>query len=152
MTAAELAPCKGIGAIGPTEGTICTQGKSGHRIPRDVRGTEPVRSGRSLGRSVRTHSVDEIEVFVNYLHYPLDLAADDVVEVTLDRQANVRLLDQENFDAYREGRPHHYVGGFASKSPVSVAAPRSGRWHVVVDLGGYPGTVRAAVRVLQGAP
>jgi hypothetical protein len=38
---------------------------------------------------------------VNYLHYDLDLAADDVVENTLDRQANVRLLDASNFARYR---------------------------------------------------
>src|SRR4029077_10607388 len=29
---------------------------------------------------------------MNYLHYEFDLSANDAVEVTLDRQANVRLL------------------------------------------------------------
>jgi hypothetical protein len=30
-------------------------------------------------------------------------------------------------------------------------APHPGHWHLVVDLGGYPGTVRGNARVLEGA-
>jgi hypothetical protein len=88
---------------------------------------------------------------MNFLHYEFDLAADDVVEVTLDKQANVRLLDSANFSAYRDGRQHHYHGGLAKSSPIRIAAPHSGHLHLVVDLGGYSGTVRASARVLQGA-
>jgi hypothetical protein len=29
--------------------------------------------------------------------------------------------------------------------------PRSGQWHVVVDMGGLGGTVRSSVKMLQGA-
>ena len=36
---------------------------------------------------------------MNFLHYEFDLSAGDVVEVTLDKQANVRLLDGVNFSA-----------------------------------------------------
>lgn len=88
---------------------------------------------------------------MNYLHYEFDLAADDVVEVTLDKQANVLLLDASNFASYRSRRQYRYYGGLAKSSPVRLAAPHAGHWHVVVDLGGYPGTVRAAAQVLHGA-
>lgn len=88
---------------------------------------------------------------MNFLHYEFDLATDDVVEVTLDKQANVRLLDDSNFAAFRSGQQHRYHGGLAKSSPVRLAAPHAGHWHVVVDLGGYSGTVRASARVLQGA-
>lgn len=88
---------------------------------------------------------------MNFLHYEFDLGADDAVEVTLDKQANVRLMDDSNFAAYQSGRQHHYYGGLAKSSPVRLAAPHAGHWHVVIDLGGYGGTVRASVRVLQGA-
>ncbi|MBA3314440.1 MAG: DUF1883 domain-containing protein [Planctomycetota bacterium] len=88
---------------------------------------------------------------MNFLHYDFDLSADDVVEVTLDKQANVRLLDDSNFAAFRSGRQHRYHGGLAKTSPVRLMAPHAGRWHVVVDLGGFAGTVRASARVLQGA-
>jgi hypothetical protein len=66
----------------------------------------------------------------------------------LDRQANVRLLDDVNFYAYRSGRQHRYYGGRATRSPVTIPVPHSGRWHVVVDLGGYGGHVSASVAVI----
>lgn len=88
---------------------------------------------------------------MNYLHYEFDLNQGDVVEVTLDKQANVRLLDDANFANYHRGGQHRYYGGLAEQSPVRIRAPRAGHWHLVIDLGGYGGTVRASARVLQGA-
>src|SRR5207237_3845146 len=32
-----------------------------------------------------------------------------------------------------------------------MTIPRSGRWHVMVDMGGYVGRVNAGVRILPGA-
>ena len=88
---------------------------------------------------------------MNFLHYEFDLAANDAVEVTLDKQANVRLLDYANFLLYKSGKRHRYHGGLAKTSPITIEAPHAGQWHVVIDLGGYAGTVRASARVLQGA-
>lgn len=87
---------------------------------------------------------------MNYLHYELDLDSNDVVEVELDKQANVRLLDGPNFARYRKGEQHKYYGGLAKQSPTRIAAPHAGKWHLVVDLGGYAGTVRASVRTIKG--
>jgi len=87
---------------------------------------------------------------MNYLHYELELTPGDVVEVTLDKQANVRLLDEMNFSNYKRGERHTYFGGLANESPVRLPAPHSGHWHLVIDLGGYSGTVRASVRTLGG--
>ena len=86
---------------------------------------------------------------MNYLHYEFDAGPEDVLQVTLDKQANVRLLDNSNFQQYRTGQPHHYYGGLANESPVELRPPSQGHWHVVVDLGGYPGTVRASVQQLS---
>ena len=87
---------------------------------------------------------------MNFLHREFDVGPDDVVEVTLDGQANVMLLDTTNYDRYRKGESFRYHGGLARTSPVRLVPPHRGRWHVVVDLGGFPGRVRAGVRVLQG--
>ena len=87
---------------------------------------------------------------MNYLHRELELGSGDVVQVTLDGQANVMLLDPLNYEAYRNGRPYHYNGGHAKTSPVRLEAPHEGKWHVVVDLGGNAGSVRAGVGVLRG--
>lgn len=87
---------------------------------------------------------------MNFLHYDLPLGSNDIVEVTIDRQANVRLLDDVNFSKYKRGERHKYYGGLAKKSPVRLKSPSSGHWHLVIDLGGYAGTVRASVRTIKG--
>jgi hypothetical protein len=86
---------------------------------------------------------------MNFLHQEFDVGPDDVVEVTLDGPANVMLLDPVNYDRYRRGESFQYHGGLAKTSPARLIPPRGGRWHVVVDLGGFAGRVRAGVRVLQ---
>lgn len=78
--------------------------------------------------------------------------AGDVVEITLSGSAaNVRLLDGSNFQAYRNGRQHRYIGGLAKQSPVRLQIPNSGHWHVVVDMQGLQGTTRASFRVIPGS-
>jgi hypothetical protein len=75
-----------------------------------------------------------------------------VVEITLrGNAANVLLLDSSNFQSYKNGRRYNYHGGRVTRSPHRVAVPRSGRWYVVVDMGGYASHVDAWVSVLPGA-
>ena len=85
---------------------------------------------------------------MEFLRYEFEAGPDDVIEVSLSRQANVRLLDAGNFSSYRAGHAHRYHGGLAKVSPVRLRPPHAGHWYVVVDLGGYRGSVRAGVRVL----
>lgn len=89
---------------------------------------------------------------MRFTHYDLGhLSGGEIVEVTLSgNAANVRLMDSSNFQSYRAGRQHRYHGGHATRSPVRLQVPRSGRWHVVVDLGGHGGSVRSNIRVLPG--
>ena len=89
---------------------------------------------------------------MNFLHTEFDGGAGDVAVVTLSGQANVMLLDSGAFATYRAGGAFKYRGGWATRSPVQLSPPRQGRWHVVVDLGGCAGTVRAGVRILRGHP
>jgi Domain of unknown function (DUF1883) len=88
---------------------------------------------------------------MNFLHQEFEVGPEDVVEVTLNGQANVMLLDSANYDRYRKGESFRYHGGLAKVSPARIVPPDHGRWHVVVDLGGFAGKVRAGVRVLEGA-
>jgi len=78
--------------------------------------------------------------------------AGDAVEITLSGSAaNVRLLDSGNFEAYRNGRQHRYIGGLAKRSPVRLQIPSSGHWHVAVDMQGLQGTTRASFRVIPAS-
>ena len=85
---------------------------------------------------------------MNFLKYEIDAGPSDVIQVTLDKQANVRLMDWSNFEKYRRGQQHRYYGGHATSSPVRLSPPHQGHWYVVIDLGGYAGTVRASVQKL----
>lgn len=89
---------------------------------------------------------------VQFTHYDLgSKSGGEVVEVTLSgNAANVKLMDDSNFRSYQAGRSHRYSGGHATRSPVHLRIPRAGHWHVTIDLGGYPGSVRTSIRVLPG--
>ena len=75
----------------------------------------------------------------------------EIVEITLTRGANVRLMDSSNFSNYKNGRRHRYIGGLAKRSPLRLQIPGSGHWHVAVDMQGLRGSTRASVRVLPDA-
>jgi hypothetical protein len=88
---------------------------------------------------------------MNHLHYEFDANDGDVIEVSLDRTANVQLLDSANYENYANGRGYRYHGGYATTSPVRLAVPRTGKWHAVIDLGGGAGQVRATAQLVAGA-
>lgn len=69
------------------------------------------------------------------------------VVVTLDKQANVQLMDSSNYSAYTRGRRYRYLGGLMKKSPATIPVPRDGHWFVAIDLGGGYGRVRSGVNV-----
>lgn len=86
---------------------------------------------------------------MNYLHYQFSAGPGDIIEVTLDTQANVLLLDSTDYSRYRRGEGFRYYGGLAKTSPVRLSPTHHGTWHVCIDLGGYSGTVKAAARLIH---
>jgi hypothetical protein len=89
---------------------------------------------------------------MQFIHYPLGLVEQgSVVEVTVDARVCVRLLDGMNFDAYKQGRAHRYIGGEVLRSPVRLEAPHMSEWHVVLDFNGGSGSVRSTVNVRRRA-
>ena len=90
---------------------------------------------------------------MKFTHYKLGYQSrGTTVEVTLSgNAANVRLLDNSNFQNYKAGRKHQCYGGLAKRSPVRLVIPRSGYWHVTVDFQGLRGQVRSSIRILPDA-
>lgn len=86
---------------------------------------------------------------MNFLHYNFHLSGNDVVEITLDRQAYARLLDDINFSRYRRGHRCTFYGGLVQESPAHISPPHAGHWHLAIDLGGRTGPVRASVRIIN---
>ncbi len=56
-------------------------------------------------------------------------------------------MDFNNFSNYKKGVKHRYYGGKAKKTPLILSPPRTGKWYLTIDLGGYPGTLKASARV-----
>ena len=85
-----------------------------------------------------------------FIHYDLGhCERGEGIEVTLSgNAANVRLLDSSNFSAYRNGRDHRYHGGLVKRSPVHLAIPHAGHWHLAVDMQGLKGQTKASLRKL----
>jgi hypothetical protein len=90
---------------------------------------------------------------MNFTHYDLGYKnGGQIVEVTLSGSAaNVRLMDNSNFQSYRNGRQHRYYGGLVKQSPFRIQIPNSGNWHLTVDMQGLIGTVRSGIRILASA-
>lgn len=88
---------------------------------------------------------------MQFIHHKLgSLQRGEIVEVTLNTQANVKLMTSSNFNNYKNGRRHSYHGGLVKRSPFRIEVPNSGTWVVTVDLGGHSGKIGSSVRVLPG--
>lgn len=87
---------------------------------------------------------------MKFIHHDLGYQESGaVVEITLSgNAANVRLLDNSNFNNYKSGRKHRFVGGLANRSPIRLSIPTSGHWHVAVDMLGLKGRVNSSARIL----
>jgi len=87
---------------------------------------------------------------MHHVHYNLgQLDSGRVVEVRLQgNAANVRLLDEVNYEKYIEGATYDYRGGFMKHSPVRMQIASMDHWHIVVDMLKLKGSVSASYKVL----
>lgn len=106
--------------------------------------------GGSLACLTRETSVGVTDQGVGVEHVKYDLGQlkrGSTVVVTLNKQANVLLLDRSNYSSYVSGRQHRYFGGLMTRSPARIPVPSDGHWFIAVDLGGGSGTIRSGVSV-----
>jgi len=75
----------------------------------------------------------------------------EIIQVTLTSGANVRLMNTSDFNNYKNGRRHKYIGGLVKRSPYRMQIPSSGRWHVAVDTQGLRNGTKASIQILPGA-
>ncbi len=86
---------------------------------------------------------------MRFLHYTIEAGPDHIIQVSLTGTGNVRLLDPINFAKYKLGKRYAATAGPETSNPVKFLPPFKGKWHVVVDLEGQAGAVRASVDVLR---
>ncbi|SIR19257.1 protein of unknown function [Rhizobium sp. RU35A] len=84
-----------------------------------------------------------------FTHFDLkEQRAGTVVEVTLSAVNNVRLMTAVNFQRFTERLDFKFAGGVAKKSPIRLAIPDNGHWHVIIDGEGHHGLADAAVTLV----
>lgn len=76
------------------------------------------------------------------------LSGGTTVEVTLRNAANIRLMDEVNFRAFRNNGSHRAVAHYVKQSPYLVTVPNAGHWYIVLDLGGASGRIEYSIRLL----
>ena len=77
------------------------------------------------------------------------LARGDVVLVQCSHQCNVLVMDDQNFQAYRQRKKCTYYGGFFKAFPAKVAVPASGHWNTVIDLGGKQAEISHTIQYVR---
>lgn len=85
-----------------------------------------------------------------FMHGREHLSNGDAVRVDCDTQCNVMLLTDGEFANYQRGASYNYYGGFCTHFPATIAAPNSGFWNVVIDLGGGSASIRYSISVVKG--
>lgn len=86
---------------------------------------------------------------MTFLHYQIKADPSKIVQVTIDGEATVKLLDTLNFSKYRLGKEHTFQGGLYPPSAIEFRVPVKDVWHVVIDLGGKKGEVKASVKLIN---
>ena len=86
---------------------------------------------------------------MNYLHYKIAGTTGDLIKVKTDGSAFVRLLDPLNFEYYKIGRKFDGQGGWNDQPYSEYLLPYKGTFHLVIDLGGNDGIVKATVDIAR---
>ena len=87
-----------------------------------------------------------------FTHYDIkEQRPGTIVEVSLSAVNNVRLMTAPNFQRFTEVLDFKYIGGVARKSPIRLAIPESGHWHIVVDMEGHHGQSNSSIRIIETA-
>ncbi len=86
---------------------------------------------------------------MNYLHYRMDAGPGALIQVKIEGKAHVRLLDLLNYYKYRVGKPYISAFVYQDTSLVQLSPPYRGEWHIIVDLDGKQGEIKAIVDVVR---
>lgn len=86
---------------------------------------------------------------MTFLHWKIPGNAGDMVRIQMDTPAYVRMLDPLNFEHYKRGSKFDGDGGWSDRLDVEFTLPYKGTFHVVVDLGGNAGSLKATCDVIR---
>ncbi|EKQ57295.1 MULTISPECIES: DUF1883 domain-containing protein [unclassified Clostridium] len=73
----------------------------------------------------------------------------DILSIAIDRKVNIYLMDNINFQRYKNNMNCEYYGGVATCSTYNITVPRTGHWYIVMDLGGNAGILNYSIKVYK---
>ncbi|WP_336937091.1 DUF1883 domain-containing protein [Acinetobacter modestus] len=85
----------------------------------------------------------------DFIHAREYLHTGDVVQLECDTQCNFMIMDDSNFARYKRRDSFNYFGGHFTHFPAQIAAPHTGNWNVVIDLGGGRANIRYNLSVIR---
>ncbi|MFW5648431.1 MAG: DUF1883 domain-containing protein [Candidatus Alkaliphilus sp. MAG34] len=86
---------------------------------------------------------------MDYIYYDLGfLNTNNSIKIVLDKQANVILLDDLNYQHYKNGRSCNCYGVLVKQSPFIMAIPNYAHWNLVINLGGASGQLKHSVEII----
>ena len=86
---------------------------------------------------------------MNYLHYKIKADPQNVIKVSLNHKANIKLLDTVSYYKYRNGKPFQPTAEFIDVASIQIKVPHKSNWHILVEHGDYyKGILRALVDVI----
>jgi hypothetical protein len=77
------------------------------------------------------------------------LAKGDVIVVQCSHQCNVLVMDDQNFQAYRQRKKCTYFGGHFKAFPAKIAVPANGHWNTIIDLGGAQAAISHTINYVR---
>lgn len=70
---------------------------------------------------------------MKFIHQRDQLEEGDWVIIESSQPCNIRLMNDANFRAFRNGGRHSYHGGAFERFPARIKVPSSGFWNITLD-------------------
>lgn len=86
---------------------------------------------------------------MSFIYSRMTAGPDRAVIVFLQHQANVFLMEAEEFENYRFGGLFRCRGGWTRRTPIRITLPSRSTWCIVVDLAGQDLEISAYVEVVS---
>ncbi|EPJ3801844.1 DUF1883 domain-containing protein [Morganella morganii] len=87
---------------------------------------------------------------MSFIHAREHANQGDIVSVQCNHQTNVLVMDDTQFNNYKNWCRTNYYGGFYERFPANVPVPSTGYWNVVLALpAGHRTNIRYSINILN---
>jgi hypothetical protein len=85
----------------------------------------------------------------DFIHSRDYYSGGDIVVLDCDTQCNFFLVDDQNFQRYRNSDKFEYYGNFFKMFPARITVPHDGHWNAIIDLGGGRANIRYSLSAIK---